>query len=289
MAAQILDGRAAAAALRKEVAAGVDELLASTGVAPALVSVMAGQDAASRAYARAIKRAAERAGLRFVAAILPETTTDDGLRTRLRELSADPTVHGIIVQFPLPAPLSAAAVFDTLDSRKDVDGITPVSIGNLALGRPGFVPSTPLGGLELLRRHGLSPRGLNATVVGRSPVVGKPLALLLLAENATVTVCHTGTRDLAAACRQADLLCAAAGRIPGLIAGDMVKPGAIVLDFATIARPDGTLAGDVRFEEAREVASWISPVPGGTQPMTTAMLLRNTLEAARRLTRPGGV
>ena len=282
MPAQLLDGRAVAAAIRADVAAGAAGLQAATGVSPALATVLVGDDAAAKAYTRAIARAAAAAGMACRQVRLDAATDDPGLRDAVRRLNDDSSVHGIIVQFPLPPQVSPAAAGEALDPRKDVDGITPQNAGRLALGRPGFVPSTPLGGLELLRHYQIALPGLDATVVGRSAVVGKPLALLLLNEHATVTVCHTRTRDLAAACRRADVLCAAAGR-PGVITQDMIKPGAVVLDFGTTPGPSGALLGDVDFAGASQVASWITPVPGGTGPVTTAVLLRTTLAAARAL------
>ncbi|HEX2033253.1 MAG TPA: bifunctional 5,10-methylenetetrahydrofolate dehydrogenase/5,10-methenyltetrahydrofolate cyclohydrolase [Chloroflexota bacterium] len=284
MPAQLLDGDTAARAMRAEVAAGVKRLVAASGVTPGLVTVVGGHDPASRSYSRAVIRRAEQTGMRGREVTLDEGLDDAGLRRLIEELNRDPQVHGIIVQFPLPPGLTTAAVAETLDPRKDVDGITAVNAGRLALAQPGLVPSTPLGGLELLKRHGIEVSGMQATVIGRSAVVGKPLALLLINEHATVTVCHTRTRpaDREAACRRADLLCAAAGQ-PGLITADLVKPGAVVLDFGTSPGPDGKLVGDVDFRAVSEIASWISPVPGGTLPMTTAALLRNTLQAATSL------
>jgi len=284
--AQLLDGSATARAVRAEVAAGAASFAAATGAAPGLVILLAGDDPASRSYVRSIVRQAEGAGIRARLVTVDPGAGDAGLRRELEGLNADPEVHGVIVQVPLPAPLTQAAVMDTLDPRKDVDGITPLNAGHLFLGQPRLVPATPLGGMELLRRYGIDPAGMEAVVVGRSVVLGKPLALLLMQANATVTVCHTRTRDRAAICRRADLLCAATGR-PGLIGGDMVRPGAIVLDFGTTPGPDGKLVGDVDFAAAREVAAWITPVPGGTGAMTTAVLLRNTLQAARDLTGAG--
>jgi methylenetetrahydrofolate dehydrogenase (NADP+)/methenyltetrahydrofolate cyclohydrolase len=284
--AQLLDGSATARAVRAEVAAGVASFAAATGAAPGLAILLAGDDPASRSYVRSIVRQAEGAGIRARLVTVDPGAGDAGLRRELEGLNADPDVHGVIVQVPLPAPLTQAAVMDTLDPRKDVDGITPLNAGHLFLGQPRLVPATPLGGMELLRRYEIDPAGMEAVVVGRSVVLGKPLALLLMQANATVTVCHTRTRDRAAICRRADLLCAATGR-PGLIGGDMVRPGAIVLDFGTTPGPDGKLVGDVDFAAAREVAAWITPVPGGTGAMTTAVLLRNTLQAARDLTGAG--
>jgi methylenetetrahydrofolate dehydrogenase (NADP+)/methenyltetrahydrofolate cyclohydrolase len=281
--AQILDGSATARTVRAEVAAGVAALRAAAGAVPGLAVLLAGDDPASRSYVRSIVRQAEGAGIRARLVTVDPAGGDAALRREIEGLNADPAVHGVIVQLPLPAPLTQAAVTDTLDPRKDVDGITPLNAGHLFLGQPRLVPATPLGGMELLRRHGIDPAGMEAAVVGRSVVLGKPLALLLVQANATVTVCHTRTRDTAAICRRADLLCAATGK-PGLIRGDMVKPGAVVLDFGTTPGPDGKLVGDVDFAAASEVAGWITPVPGGTGAMTTAVLLRNTLQAARDLT-----
>lgn len=285
MPAQLLDGAATATTIRAEVAAEVEQFRAETGVTLCLATVMGGDDAGTRSYVRGIGRAVERAGMQHRLVTLDPGLDDAGLRNVLQRLNEDHTVHGVIVMLPLPAPLRDATVADTLDPDKDVEGVTAVNAGRLALRRPGLVPCTPLGGMELLRRYGLSARGLDATVVGRSTIVGLPMALLLLDQSATVTVCHTQTRDLAAACRRADLLCAATGQ-PGLITADMVKPGAIVLDFGTSPDATGRLAGDVDFAAAREVAGWISTGPGGTGPMTTAMLLSNTLAAARLQQRP---
>ncbi|MDQ3701452.1 MAG: bifunctional 5,10-methylenetetrahydrofolate dehydrogenase/5,10-methenyltetrahydrofolate cyclohydrolase [Chloroflexota bacterium] len=283
MPAQLLDGSATARAIRAEVAQGVAQLRAQRGVVPLLVTVMEGDDPAARSYVRSIARQAEGAGIRCRHEALIATAGDAALRATITVLNADPDVHGVIVQYPLPAPLTAGAVAGTLDPRKDVDGITPANAGALMLVQPGFVPGTPLGGLELLHRSGIDLTGLAAVVVGRSVVLGKPLALLLVHANATVTVCHTRTRDLAGVCRQADLLCAATGKA-GLITADMIKPGAVVLDFGLSPGPEGKLVGDVDFAAASAVASWITPVPGGTGPMTAAVLLRNTLQAAQTLT-----
>jgi len=205
---------------------------------------------------------------------------DAAMRAALHELNENDAVHGVIVMLPLPAPLTSATVAEQLDPEKDVDGITSTNVGRLALGLPGLYPCTPLGGIELLKRSGVTLAGAEAVVVGRSAIVGKPLALMLIAEHATVTVCHTRTRDPAAVYGRADLLCAATGK-PGLITQEMVKPGATVIDFGTTPGPDGTLLGDVA-PEVVGVAGRLSPIPGGTELMTTAMLLRNTVEAARR-------
>lgn len=284
--AQLLDGTALAAAIRAEVAEGVARLRATHGIAVTLATVLGGDDLAARGYARSIARNAERAGIAHRQVALAPGADDAALRRIIGELNADRTVHGVLVLFPLPAPLERSTVALALDPRKDVDGLTPYNAGLLAFGQPELVPSTPLGGMELLRRAGIEVAGKEAVVVGRSPVVGKPMALLLLNANATVTVCHSRTppSELAAICRRADILCAATGRA-GLITAEMVKPGAVVVDFGMVPAAGGKLVGDVDFDGVARVAGWITPVPGGTGPMTTAMLLRNTLRAAELQTR----
>ncbi len=280
MPAEILDGRPVANRILEEVAAGSAELARLRGRPPALIAVGVGDDPATRSYFRSIGRLAEKAAIRFEARYLPADVSMAGLLHEIGRLNADPEVDGILVQMPLPAHLDAARVAEVLDPQKDVDGITPDNAGRLFLGRPRLVPSTPVGGLEVLRAYNIPIEGRRAVVVGRSNIVGKPLALMLLAENATVTVCHTRTRNLAEVTREAELLCVAAGR-PGLITADMVRPGAVVLDFGTNWTERG-LVGDVDFEAVRQVAGAITPVPGGIGPVTTAVLLRNTLRAARR-------
>jgi methylenetetrahydrofolate dehydrogenase (NADP+) / methenyltetrahydrofolate cyclohydrolase len=281
MPAQILRGRAAATTLRQEVAEGVAALVAAGNSAPGVATILAGDDPGSAWYVGSIGRAAGEAGMVWRDVRVDPESGDPGLRAAIHELNADPTIHGVIVMLPLPAPLSQSVVAEQLDPAKDVDGITATNAGRLLLGMPGFLPCTPEGGIELLRRNGISLMGKNAVVLGRSAIVGKPLALLLLAEHATVTICHTRTRDLAEECRRADVLCAAVGK-PGLVTADMVKPGAVVLDFGTTPSADGKLQGDVDYAGVKEVAGWISPVPGGTEAMTTAILLRNTLLSAQR-------
>ncbi len=280
MPAEILDGRPVANRILEEVAAGSAELARLRGRPPALIAVGVGDDPATRSYFRSIGRLAEKAAIRFEARYLPADVSMASLLHEIGRLNADPEVDGILVQMPLPAHLDAARVAEVLDPQKDVDGITPDNAGRLFLGRPRLVPSTPVGGLEVLRAYNIPIEGRRAVVVGRSNIVGKPLALMLLAENATVTVCHTRTRNLAEVTREAELLCVAAGR-PGLITADMVRPGAVVLDFGTNWTERG-LVGDVDFEAVRQVAGAITPVPGGIGPVTTAVLLRNTLRAARR-------
>ncbi|HDN80321.1 MAG TPA: bifunctional 5,10-methylenetetrahydrofolate dehydrogenase/5,10-methenyltetrahydrofolate cyclohydrolase [Chloroflexi bacterium] len=289
MAAQILDGRALAKEIRAEIAAEVAAFKEKYGVTPTIAVVRAGEDPASVSYANAIKKTFEKREMGFQLHVLPETASQDEMVELVRRLSADPNVHGIIIQEPLPKGMDEAAVKEALAPDKDVDGVHPVNAGRLAqvapVGRPPgvldyFVPATPLGGLEILKRYGIEISGKRAVVVGRSNIVGKPMALLLLRENATVTICHSRTRDLAAVCREADILCAAVGRAR-LITADMVKPGAVVIDFG-VNFVDGKMVGDVDFEAVKEVAGAITPVPGGTGPMTNAMLLKNVLEAAKR-------
>ncbi|MCL6614687.1 MAG: bifunctional 5,10-methylenetetrahydrofolate dehydrogenase/5,10-methenyltetrahydrofolate cyclohydrolase, partial [Firmicutes bacterium] len=210
---------------------------------------------------------------------LPATTTQAELLTLIERLNADPRIHGILVQLPLPEGLDEQAILAAIDPRKDVDGLHPVNMGRLLAGLPGFVPCTPAGIMELIREAGTEVRGAECVVVGRSELVGKPVALLLLAAHGTVTICHSRTRDLGAVCRRADILVVAAGR-PGLVTAGMIKPGATVIDVGTSRLPDGRLAGDVDFAAASEVAGAITPVPGGVGPMTIAMLMRNTVQAA---------
>ena len=289
MAAQILDGRTIAKEIQAELAAEAAAFKEKYGIAPTIAVVRAGEDPASVSYANAIKKTFEGQGFGFRLHVLPETASQEEMIKLVKELSADPNVHGIILQEPFPKGWDEALIKESLDPAKDVDGVHPVNAGRLAqvapVGRPPgvldyFVPATPLGGLELLKRYGIAISGKRAVVVGRSNIVGKPMALLLLREDATVTICHSRTPDLGAVCREADILCVAVGRAK-LITADMVKPGAVVVDFG-VNFVDGKMVGDVDFEAVKEVAGAITPVPGGTGPMTNAMLLKNVLEAARR-------
>lgn len=280
MTAALIDGRAASEAVRREVAEAVAERVAAGKLAPGLATVLAGDDPASVWYVGSIGRQAHRAGIVWSDVRVDAKGGDAALRAALHELNENEAVHGVIVMLPLPEPLSSATVAEHLDPEKDVDGITSTNMGRLALGLPGLYPCTPLGGIELLKRSGVQLAGAEAVVVGRSAIVGKPLALMLVAEHATVTVCHTRTRDRESIYRRADILCAATGK-PGLITRDVVKPGATVIDFGTTPGEAGKLVGDVAPDVA-EVAGRLCPIPGGTELMTTAILLRNTLEAARR-------
>lgn len=289
MTAQLLDGRALSSAMRKELDAEIAAIKAQLGVTPKIAVVRAGEDPASVSYANAIQRTCELRKLAFEMHALPEEVGEAELLSRVVRLNEDPGVHGIMIQEPLPKGIRAEVITDALSPAKDIDGVHPANTGRLAqaepVGRPAgvsdfFVPATPAGGLELLKRHGVALNGKLAVIVGRSRIVGKPMAMLLLRENATVILCHSRTADLPAICRQADILCAAVGRAK-MITADWVKPGAVVVDFGVNFQNE-TMVGDVDFEGVQEVASMITPVPGGTGPMTNVMLLKNLLEAARR-------
>jgi methylenetetrahydrofolate dehydrogenase (NADP+) / methenyltetrahydrofolate cyclohydrolase len=285
MSARILDGKKLAEAVRAEVRAGVDAFRAKHGRPPGLDVVLVGEDPASLLYTRSKEKASNQVGMRGKLHTLAASTSEEDLVALLGELNADAAIDGILVQLPLPKGIDAARVLDRVDPSKDVDGFHPVNAGLLALGRPGaFVPCTPLGCMRLIALAETKIEGANAVVVGRSNIVGKPMAQLLLAANATVTLAHSRTRDLAAVCRQADVLVAAVGKAE-MIRGDWIKPGAVVIDVGQngipIAGGKTKLVGDVAFEEGKDVARAITPVPGGVGPMTIAMLLANTLEAAR--------
>lgn len=279
MAARVIDGKAVGAAVRARVADEVAAYEAERGRTPMLVTVIVGDDPASEIYVRNKHRACEEAGMRSAHHGLPGDTSENELLELVAELGMDPDVDGILVQLPVPDQIDPDRVVAAIDPAKDVDGLTPVNAGLLAHGMPGLVPCTPAGVMELLRHEGVGLEGAEAVVVGRSKLVGVPVARLLLQANATVTMCHSRTRDLAEVCRRGDVLVAAAGS-PGLIGGDAVKPGAVVIDVGT-NRTDAGLRGDVEFEAAAEVAAAITPVPGGVGPMTIAMLLVNTVAAAR--------
>ena len=289
MTATILNGRALAKAMRAELNEEVATFKEKYGVTPTIAVVRAGEDPGSVWYANAIKKTMAGRGMEAQLHVLPETATQEELAALVARLNADPVVHGIMVQEPLPKGIDEATVKAALSPDKDVDGVHEVNAGRLALAAPAgrpegvgpfFVPATPAGGMELMRRHDIELKGRQAVVVGRSSIVGKPMALLLLRENATVTVCHSRTVDLAAVCRQADILCAAVGR-PEMIRGDWIKPGAVVIDFG-VNDVEGKMVGDVAYDEAVEVAAMVTPVPGGTGPMTNIMLVKNVIEAARR-------
>lgn len=280
MTAQLLDGRVMAKAIVEEVRAAVHSLVDGGKTVPTLVVVRVGDEPASVRYANQIQRVVLGAGMAFRLVTLPETVDDASLQQTITALGAEPTVTAILLQFPIPPHLSRANAAEAIPPVKDVDGVNPINAGRLFLNRGRFfAPATPLGGLELLRRNGIAIEGRHVVVVGRSDIVGRPLAMLFLAQNATVTVCHSRTPDLGGVTREADILAVAVGR-PNLITGSMVAPGAVVLDFG-VNVVDGKLVGDVTFDQVAAVAGAITPVPGGTGPMTNAMLLTNTLQAAR--------
>lgn len=281
MGASILDGKETAKQVRREVKAEVAALKAS-GVAVGLAAVLVGDNPASEVYVAAKQKACANVGIESWLHRLPATASTEEVVALVCSLNADPTVHGILVQLPLPKGLDTQRVIDTIAPEKDVDGVTAVSFGNLVLNRPGFVSATAGGMMEILRRYNLPTQGKRAVVVGRSNIVGKPMALLLMHANATVTVCHSKTENLKAICSEADILVAALNQ-PEMLDKDYVKPGAVVLD-AGYSRPAGRTGdvGDVNTASAAEVASWITPVPGGVGPMTIATLLQNTLKAAQQ-------
>lgn len=292
MTATILDGRATAKAMQAEINRAVADFKDQTGITPTIAVVRAGEDPGSVWYAGAIKKTMAARGMESQVHVLPETTSQDELVALVAALNADPNIHGIMVQEPLPKGMDEAAVKAALSPGKDVDGVHEVNAGRLAnaapTGRPSgvgpfFVPATPAGGMELMRRYGLNFSGQDVVVIGRSPIVGKPMALLLMRENATVTVCHSRTKELAEVCRRADILCVAVGRAE-MVRGDWIKPGATVVDFG-VNDVGGKMVGDVAYDEAAAVAGMITPVPGGTGPMTNVMLCLNLLNAARRLVR----
>jgi len=283
VAATVIDGKAVAAEVREGVAAGVREFAAARGGdVPGLATVLVGDDPASHVYVSNKRRQTEEVGMRSIHQELGADTPQDELLDLVGSLNEDETIDGILVQLPLPEQIDQDAVIAAIDPAKDVDGLTAGSAGLLAQGRPGLVPCTPRGVVELLRRAGAQIEGAEAVIVGRSILVGRPLAALLLGENATVTVAHSRTRDLPAVCSRADILVAAVGS-PGLITAELVKPGATVIDVGTNRTEDG-LVGDVDFAAVSEVAGAITPVPGGVGPMTIAMLLSNTLLAAEART-----
>lgn len=279
MSAQILDGKALAAEIRSEVKTQV-AALAEKGVSTALAVILVGDDSASQVYVRNKIKACADTGIRSLEFRMPAETTQQQLLAKIAELNADESVDGILVQLPLPKQINADAVISAIDPAKDVDGFHVANAGALVTGKQGFVPCTPFGVMRLIEKSGVNPRGKSAVIVGRSNIVGKPMALLLLAADATVTVAHSRTPDLSAVTRNADILVAAAGRAK-LIKADMVKPGAVVIDVGMNRDENGKLCGDVDFAEVKEVAGSITPVPGGVGPMTIAMLMQNTVLAAQ--------
>ncbi|UUO07321.1 bifunctional methylenetetrahydrofolate dehydrogenase/methenyltetrahydrofolate cyclohydrolase FolD [Blastopirellula sp. J2-11] len=287
MAAKILDGKAIAQQIEVEIHERTAAFQAKTGRQPGLAAVLVGDDPASQVYVRNKERACARVGIQSHMHRLPEDTTAAGLLALIAQLNADPAVSGILVQLPLPAGIDPTPILDAIDPAKDVDCFHPQNVGLVSQGRPRFLPCTPHGVLQILHRSGISAAGKHAVIIGRSEIVGKPMALMLMqkdstcgssAANATVTVCHSRTADMPAICRTADILIAAIGK-PKFVTADMVKPGAAVIDVG-INRTDDGLCGDVDFDSVKEVASAITPVPGGVGPLTVVMLMENTLRAA---------
>lgn len=282
MGAQLLDGNALSASIRADLATRA-AALAARGVTPCLAVILVGEDPASSVYVRNKVAACEKVGVRSLKDVYPAEVDPAVVFARISELNADPDVHGILVQLPLPKRFDAEAVLEAIDPEKDVDGFHAENVGALMQGKPRFIPCTPYGVMEMLKSRGVTLKGAEAVIVGRSNIVGKPMAMLLLAAGCTVTVCHSQTRDLAFHTRRADILVAAVGRAR-MITGDMVKQGATVIDVGINRLPDGKLCGDVDFASASAVAGIITPVPGGVGPMTITMLLANTIEAAERRT-----
>jgi 5,10-methylene-tetrahydrofolate dehydrogenase/methenyl tetrahydrofolate cyclohydrolase len=287
MTATLIDGTAIAARLRGEIAEKVKRMESERGIRPGLAAVLVGEDPASQTYVRMKRKACEEAGIASFGYELPAESSQGDVEELVKDLNADPNVHGILVQLPLPKHINEEAVLGAISLHKDVDGFHPVNIGRLAMkGRePLFIPCTPHGVIVLLEEAGVTFDGANAVVLGRSNIVGMPAAMLLIHRNATVTICHSRTKDLPSVCRQADILVAAVGRA-GMVKGDWIKPGAVVIDVGVnrvddpAAKRGYRLVGDVAFDEAKEVAGAITPVPGGVGPMTIAMLLKNTLRGA---------
>lgn len=301
---RLLDGKATAKEIRAEVAEGCRELKQRAGIVPGLTVVLVGEDPASRIYVRNKEKAAAKAGMDSRTLRLPATASEDELLRTVRSLNDDSSVHGILVQLPLPDAIDANRVIESIDPRKDVDGFHPENVGRLTAGLPGFVPCTPAGILEMLRRNEIPLKGRHAVMLGRSNIVGKPMALLLLREHCTVTICHSRTVDLPAVAARGELLVAAVGR-RAMVTDEFIRPGAVVVDvgihrvesektcrdlygddakrLAAVRDKGATLVGDVHPRRARARAGWLSPVPGGVGPLTIAMLLRNALDAARRL------
>lgn len=280
MSAKIIDGKAVSDSIKAELRAEVARMKETKGFVPGLSVIIVGNDPASRVYVDSKKRACAEIGLYSEEHALPEKTTQVELLNLIHKLNNDPKIHGILCQVPLPKHLDEKEVLNAIDPRKDVDGFHPVNVGKMMVGEKAFLPCTPHGVMELIKRTGIALQGKQAVVVGRSNIVGKPVAIMLLSENATVTVCHSRTADLPGECRKADVLVVAVGK-KEMVKGGWIKPGAVVIDVG-VNREAGSkkLYGDVEYEAAKEVAGYITPVPGGVGPMTIAMLMKNTVEAA---------
>lgn len=279
--AKIIDGKEIAKNTREQIAVEVSSFIEKTGVTPGLAVIIVGDDPASQVYVRNKKKACVEAGMNSWVIEMPKETTQDELMAQIERLKADKSVHGILVQLPLPEGLDEGAVIAAIPPEKDVDAFHPVNVGKIMLGDYDFLPCTPAGVMRMLEYEGIDPAGKECVVVGRSNIVGKPQALLLLQKNGTVTICHSRTKDLASVTRRADILVVAVGKAD-FITGDMVKEGAVVVDVGMNRRADGKLAGDVDFASVEPKAGAITPVPGGVGPMTITMLLRNTLTAAKK-------
>lgn len=281
MPAQMIDGKALALSLRESIAQEVSLLQKNTGVQPGLAAVLVGDDPASAIYVRNKKIACEKAGLYPQEHLLPSSTTEEALLDLIHQLNADPKIHGILVQLPLPPHIESKAILQAVSPEKDADGFHPVNVGRLVEGDPVFVPCTPKGVIHMIDSTGLDIAGKRAVVIGRSNIVGKPIAMLLLHRHATVTICHSRTKDLPSVVREADIVIAAIGK-PYFVTPDMIKERAVVIDVGINRLDNGKLVGDVDFDRVKAHAGWITPVPGGVGPMTIAMLLQNTLESAKR-------
>jgi methylenetetrahydrofolate dehydrogenase (NADP+)/methenyltetrahydrofolate cyclohydrolase len=279
MAAELIDGKKVAEKIKEDLKKEVDALKAK-GINPGLAVVLVGENPASKKYVASKEKTCGEIGINSFGYKIPETTTQKELIELIDKLNADPKVNGILVQLPLPKGLNEKEVMDRISPAKDVDGFGPDALGKLVLDEPGFIPCTPHGAMKMLEAYNIDPAGKHAVVVGRSVIVGKPLALLLLRKNATITICHSKTPNLKEECLRADILCVAVGRAK-MITGDMVKEGAAVIDIGINVTPEGKIVGDVDFDAAKERAGYITPVPGGAGPMTIAMLMYNTVLAAK--------
>jgi methylenetetrahydrofolate dehydrogenase (NADP+)/methenyltetrahydrofolate cyclohydrolase len=280
MTAKVIDGRAVASRIKEGLREQIIHL-AAIGKLPGLAVVLVGDNPGSRVYVNMKQKACAELGIYSAEHALPVETSQDELINLIKKLNAEPRIHGILVQLPLPKHLNEAVIIETIDPVKDVDGLHPINLGKLFIGQPGPLPCTPAGVMELIKESGIEIKGKECVVVGRSNIVGKPQAILLLRENGTVTICHSRTQNLAEVCRRADILVAAIGK-PEFITADMVKPGAVVIDVGTNRNNEGKLVGDLHFESVSQMAGWITPSPGGVGPMTIAMLLKNTVESAAK-------
>jgi len=280
--AKIIDGKAISAAIRAEIAAEVADMKKEKGIVPGLAVIIVGEDPASQVYVRNKKKDCDETGINSIVHALPENTTEEELLDLVYKLNNDDSVHGIIVQLPLPKHLNSDLIINNIDVKKDVDAFHPYNVGKIMIGDYQLLPCTPAGVMALLERSNIDVSGKNCVVVGRSNIVGKPQAMMLMHKNGTVTVCHSKTKDLEGVCRTADILVVAIGRAK-FITGDMIKEGAVVIDVGMCRDENGKLCGDVDFESAEKKASYITPVPGGVGPMTRVMLLQNTLTATKKM------